>query len=268
MVKMGFLISLSGLIALGASFLIKIVISKTGGVEQVGYYNAGFAIINTYVGMIFTAMSIDFYPKLSSLAYSNIECRELINHQAEIAILILAPIIMVFLVYINWVVIILYSSKFISINNMILYAALGMLFKAASWPIGFILLAKGNSKIFFWSELSASAYMLVLSILGYKFFGLDGLGFSFLLGYVLYLFQAYFIARLNYEFSFSRSFYQIFVLQLALSIICLLLIKLIEKPFSYIFGSSLILISIFFAYRELDRRIGIKSLIVSIIRRQ
>src|ERR1035437_6610360 len=54
MLILGFMISLSGLTALGASYIVRIFISKTGSVEQVGLYTAGFAIINTYVGLVFT----------------------------------------------------------------------------------------------------------------------------------------------------------------------------------------------------------------------
>ncbi|MBA7553213.1 hypothetical protein ES705_45800 [subsurface metagenome] len=61
----------------------------------------------------------------------------------------MAPIIIIFLVFIKWIVIILYSNKFIAVDDMIHWAALGMLFKAASWAISFILLAKGASNLFF-----------------------------------------------------------------------------------------------------------------------
>jgi len=64
---------------------------------------------------------------------------------------------------------------------MIHWAALGMYFKAASWSIGFIFLAKGASNTFFWSELAANSYLLLFNILGYKYFGLNGMGISFLL---------------------------------------------------------------------------------------
>ena len=153
MLKMGFLLSLSGLIALAISYITRIYIRHSGGVEQVGLFNAGFMIINTYVGMVFTAMSTDYYPRLSAVAEDNQKAKELINQQAEIAILILAPILTLFLIFIHQAVILLYSQKFVAVNEMIQWAALGMYFKAASWSIGFILLAKGASKVFFWNEL-------------------------------------------------------------------------------------------------------------------
>lgn len=259
MLKMGFMISLSGLITLGAAYVVRIYISNTGGVDQVGLYSAGFAIINTYVGMVFTAMSTDYYPRLAAVAHSNEKSKEVINQQAEIAILILAPIILVFLVFINWVVIILYSTKFTPINDMILYAALGMFFKAASWSMAFIFLAKGASKVFFWNELITNVYLLALNLLGYKYFGLLGMGISFMVAYFLYVIQVFFVSRYKYQFSFTSAFYRIFAIQFGLAVACLVVVKLFSSPHSYIVGSLLILVSAYFAYKEMDKRLDVKS---------
>lgn len=259
MLKMGFLISMSGFITMGASYIVRIYISNIGGVDQVGLYDAGFAIINTYVGIIFTAMSTDYYPRLSAVSHSNVKSSEVINQQAEIALLILAPVIMVFLVFINWVVIILYSNKFLPVNDMILYAALGMFFKATSWAIGFLFLAKGASKIFFWNELITNIYLLGLNIAGYYFWGLTGLGVSFLVAYILYLIQVFFVARFKYEFSFTPAFYKIFGLQLALAVVCFGVVKLAGSPYSFVVGSFLIAASAWFAYKELDKRLDTKA---------
>jgi len=261
MLKMGFMISLSSLITLGAAYVVRIYISNTGGIDQVGLYSAGFAIINTYVGMVFTAMSTDYYPRLAAVAHNNEKSKEVINQQAEIAILILAPIILVFLVFIKWVVIILYSTKFIPINDMILYAALGMFFKAASWSMAFIFLAKGASKIFFWNELITNVYLLSLNLLGYKYFGLKGLGISFMVAYFLYVIQVYFVSRYKYQFSFTPAFYKIFCFQFGLAVACLIVVKLLSNPFSYIVGSLFIIASTYFAYKELDKRLDLKSVI-------
>ena len=79
-----------------------------------------------------------------------------------------------------FVVILLYSTKFVAANGMINYAAIGIYFKAVTWAIGFILLAKGASKVFFWSELLGNTYMLLFNLLGYYLLGLTGMGISFL----------------------------------------------------------------------------------------
>lgn len=265
MLTMGFMISMSGLITMGASYLVSIFISNTGGVSQVGLYTAGFAIINGYVGLIFTAMGTDYYPRLSSVAHSNELCKQTINQQAEIAILILAPILMAFLIFIQWVVIILYSNKFIAVDAMIHWAALGMLFKAASWSIGFILLAKGDSKIFFLSELISNLYILIFNVIGYKYFGLEGLGISFFLGYILVLLQVFLIAKFRYVFTFKKAFYKIFCIQFLFAIACFIVAKFIGKPNSYIIGMGFIMISTWFSYKELDNRIEIRKILTGLI---
>jgi len=264
MLMMGFMISLSGLITLGASYIVRIFISNTGGIEQVGLYTAGFAIMNTYVGLIFTAMGTDYYPRLSAVSHSNELCKQTINQQAEIALLILAPIIVVFLVFIKWVVIILYSNKFTTIDPMIHWAALGMFFKSASWAIAFILLAKGSSKIFFWNELIASIYMLGLNILGYHFMGLTGLGISFMIGYLIYLVQVFVISKIKYQYSFNSAFIRIFIIQFLLATSCFIVVKFIGKPYLYIVGTGFILISAWYSYKELDKRLGIKLIFLNL----
>jgi len=260
MLTMGFMISMSGLITMGTSYLVSIFISNTGGVSQVGLYVAGFAIINGYVGLIFNAMGTDYYPRLSAVANNNELCKRTINQQAEIAVLIMAPILMVFLVFIQWVVIILYSNKFIAVDAMIHWAALGMLFKATSWSIGIILLAKGASKLLFLNEFIASSYMLVLNIVGYHFMGLTGLGISFMIGYLLYLIQVFLLSKIKYQFSFDSAFIQIFTIQFLLATSCFTVVKFIGKPYSYLIGLGLIMISAFHSYKELDKRLGIKEI--------
>jgi O-antigen/teichoic acid export membrane protein len=267
MLKMGFVISLSGMIAMGASYFVRIFISNTGGVEQVGLYNAGFAIINSYVGLIFSAMGTDYYPRLSAVSHSDELCKNIINQQAEIAILILGPIIMAFLVFINWVVIILYSSEFVGINDMLHWVSIGMFFKAAGWSIGFIFLAKGASKLFFLNELVANIYMLVLNVFGYHFMGLTGVGISFLAGFMLYLLQVSYISKRKFNFSFETGFSKIILIQVFISVICFLVMNFLMPPYSYFIGALLIMISSIHSVRELDKRIGLKNLMRKFLKR-
>jgi len=264
MLNLGFIISLTGIMSVGSSYIVRIFISNTGGLEQIGLYSGGFAIINTYVGLIFTAMATDYYPRLAALANNNKLCQQSINQQAEIAILILAPILLVFLVFINWVVILLYSTKFIAINEMIYWAALGVFFKAASWTVAFIFLAKGSSKLFFWNEFVSNIYMLGLNLLGYKLMGLMGLGVSYMVGYMLYLIQVFFLSNFKFEFSFDYAFIRIFSFQFSLAVGSFFTVRLLSKPYNYFVGLVLIAFSSWYSIVELDKRIGLKTLLISI----
>jgi O-antigen/teichoic acid export membrane protein len=263
MLKMGFILSLNGITVVGVSYLVRIFISRTGGIEQVGLYSAGFAIITTYVGMVFSAMSTDYYPRLSAVAHDNKQAAALINQQAEVAILILAPILSFFLVFINFIILILYTPKFIAVNAMIHWAAMGMYFKAASWSIAFILLAKGASKTFLWNELLGNTYILGFNIVGYKLAGLEGMGISFLAAYFVYFTQVFILARYKYSFSFNKVFYKVAGIQLGIGLICFGVVRTLEAPWTYIIGSVLVILSGLFTIAELDKRIGVKELITT-----
>ncbi len=261
MMVMGFMLSLSGIMVLGESYAIRIFINNVGGVEQVGLYNAGIALISTYVGLLFTAMETDYYPRLSAVANDNKKSNLLVNQQNEIALLILAPVLVAFLIFIDWVIIILYSSEFIAVNVMIYWAFLGMFFKVPAWVVGFLFIAKGESKLFFWSELISNLYLLGLNLLGYYYWGLTGLGFSFLVSYALYIIQVYVIARTKYEFRFHSGFLKIFAFQFTLAMICFAVINFIVTPWTYLIGIPFILFSAWYSFKELAKRMDLRELV-------
>ena len=264
MVSLGFMISLSVVVVLLSAYFLRIFISNYGGVEEVGFYTAGFIIINTYVGLIFKAMGTDYFPRLSSVSNNNNLCIQVINQQAEIALLIIAPIIIIFLIFIKWIIIILYSDQFLSVIDMIHWAAIGMLFKTASWSIAYIFLAKGASKLFFINELLCSSYTLILNIIGYYYWGLTGLGVSFLISYFLYFLQVFLVAVKKYKFNFDNPFKKIFILQFSLCSSCFIIMKLIDEPFTYLTGIIFLLISSYYSYLEMDKRVGIKIKVIEL----
>ena len=264
MLIMGFAISLNGLILIGTSYILRIYINYKGGITDVGLYSSGFTIINTYVGMIFAAMLTDYYPRLSAVAHNNSLSCQTINQQANIALLILAPIIIIFLVFIKLVIIVLLSNKFFAIIDMINWAMLGIFFKAASWSISFIFISKGDYKLFLFSEILVNSYMLLFNILGYTYYGLFGLGISFLIAYSIYCIQVFCIAKIKYNFSFEPAFYRIFGIQFGLAISCFAGVNFVNNPYKYIIGVGLIGFSLWHSFKELDNRLGLNTVFIGI----
>lgn len=259
MITLGIMLSLSGLITVATSYIVRAYISQIGGVEDVGFYNAGFAIIGGYVGLVFTAMSTDYYPRLAGVAKDNKEANELIQQQAEIALLILGPILCVFIIFAHWAVILLYSNQFIIINDMIRWASLGMYFKAVSWSIAFVFLAKGESKFYFWNELLANINVLIINIIGYSSFGMTGLGISFCVSFLVYYLQVFVITKKKYNFGYSRSYYFLLYVQLIFGVACFLVLKLLTGILAYLIGLMFIIAVTIFSYKELDKRIGLNE---------
>lgn len=257
MLKLGLMLSLSGIVSTIVAYLVRIFIGNTGSILDVGLFSAGFQIIGTYVGMVFTAMGTDYYPRLTGVANDDGKRNKLVNQQGEIAILILFPIILIFLVFAPYIVKLFYSSKFYAINDMIIWAAFAMLFKAGSWTIAFQFLAKGSSKLFFINEFTTNIYLLIFDVLGYHYFGLTGLGYSFLATYIIYMLQVYFVSTHHYNFSFDNGFLKIFTLAVVICGLCLILVMNTTNIYAYMLSILFIFGASGFSIYQLNMKTGI-----------
>lgn len=261
MLKMGIAMSISGILVSACSYVLRGFIRQWGGTESVGLFQAGFFIINSYVGLIFTAMSTDYYPRLAAVNKDNEKCRDIINKQGEIATLIMAPLLTICLVFMPFCVELLYSKQFVSANDYIMWATLGMMFKLASWLVSFQFIAKAESKLFIINEIISNVYCLILNMVGYKLLGLAGLGISFTLSYLIYFFQVFLIAKNKYSFSFCRQFLRLYSIQFLLVVFCLILSFLLSGWSRYVFGGFVILLSCFVSLYGLERRINVISIV-------
>lgn len=254
MIKLGLVLGVNGLITAGASYVIRIFISHSGSLEDVGLYTAGFAIINTYVGMVFSAMITDYYPRLAAVHQDQRKYNRSINQQIEVALYIVSPLICAFLIFVNWIIIIIYSNKFLPIVEMIQWGILAIFFKTLGWAMGVLLAAKGHSKHLFWNELIANIYLLLFNIIGYQYYGLKGLGISFLVGYLLHFLQIYFFTKIKYGFNLEKGVAKQFVLFLAVGIVCFIIVQNIQELPAYLLGGTMVIMVSAFSFYQLDKK--------------
>ena len=260
MLKMGIAMSVSGVLVALSAYILRSFINRQGGIDEVGLFQAGFAIMTTYVGLVFSAMGTDYYPRLSAVNKDNEKCKVIMNQQGEIGILILAPLILACIVFVPWIVRILYSERFLGANDYIIWAASGMLFKMASWAISFIFIAKGESKLFMINETTVNIYSLGFQLLGYWLLGLKGVGVGFALTHVCYFIQVYTISRIRYGFRFTLDFNKVFILQLVLLAVCVVLTVMPATVWmKYVFGAILIIVSAWISLSGLEKRMGLLS---------
>ena len=260
MMSLGIAMSISAILATATSYVLRSYIRTVGGTEEVGLYAAGFAIMTSYVGMIFNAMSTDFYPRLSAVQSDNGKCRELVNQQGEVASLIITPLLAICIIFMPIGVQILYSNKFMGACGYLLWASLGTMFKLGSWIISFQFVAKGESKLFMINEIVASVYSFIGNIIGYKYGGLTGIGIAYCISYIIYFVQVYMIARHRYDFSFNRQFTLLYYPQVLVLIITLLIALLCKGWMKYVWGGVVVLITAVFSISQLNKRIGLLGL--------
>ena len=261
MIELGFTLSVSSMLSLLGAYILQIFISNNGGVDQVGLYQAGFLILNTYVGIIFNAMGTDYFPRLSAISDDILKIRKSVYEQAIIGVLLITPIIVVFLALAPIIIKILYSKDFLPILAMISWGILGMLFRLVSWSMGYIIIAKGDSKVFIKTAIGFNALQLLLCVLGYTYGGLEGLGFSYLIHFIVHFFSIKLITKYRYDFYFEKGFFRIFMITIILCTLSFLFTYIQNEALKYILMVILIITSLIFSYRSLDEKMDIKKLI-------
>lgn len=267
-VKLGAMLSLSGVFSLISIYLVQLYISKYGGLDEVGLFNAGFTLLNSYVGIIFTAMSTDYFPRLSAICEDKEKVRTSVYDQAFISILLITPIILIFIPFAPLIINILFTAKFSSIIPMVTIGILGMLFRAVSWSMGFILLAKGDSQMFIKTALAFNILSLILNIAGYYYYGLIGLGYSFCIYYLIHFFAMKIITKKRYGFYFENDFYKIYCICIFMCILTYLFTFITYPVLKYSLMAALFLLSIGFVIYHINQKIALKEIFNSILKRK
>lgn len=267
MMKMGLSMSLTNIVGYITAYAMSWFIRSIGGVEEVGLFQAGYAIMATYTGLIFNAMSTDYYPRLAAVNSDNYKCMDIINQQLLIAILLLAPLLAICALYSPLIVPILYSNDFLSITNYMVLASLGMMFKIVSWCIAFVFIAKSEAKLFVISELFISIFNLICNIVGYKLYGLTGLGLSFAFGYLIYMLQVYMIAHVKYRYIILKTCLGTYSILLCFIILTIAISFMLDGILKYILGTLVIILVSLYSYNKLNNLLNLKQYLVNRLKR-
>ena len=205
LLKLGLVFMASGLMAMGSFYLVRVIVLRKLDIEAVGFYSAAWGFGGLYVGFILQAMGADFYPRLTAVAKDNAECNHLVNEQAEVGLLIAGPGLLATLTFAPLVIQLFYSDKFGPAVEILRWICLGMMLRVTSWPMGFMLIAKGKGTLFFWSELASNLVYLGLVWLGVMMYRLPGAGMAFFGSYVVYWLGIYLIVRRLSGFRWSTT---------------------------------------------------------------
>jgi O-antigen/teichoic acid export membrane protein len=144
---------------------------------------------------------------------------------------------------------------------------LGMHFKAISWALGYIFLAKGNGQLYLIIEVISAIIILLLNLLFYRFYGLNGLGISFILNYFLGMVGYYFILKWKYQFSFQGIFYKRLIVTYTLILFSFLTVFISVNSYRYVAGGIIILIASLFSLFKLNQLMDLKSYILNRLRK-
>lgn len=261
MIKLGIAMMFSSAMTVIVGYLLKAYITQNGGLDDAGMFQSGFSIAEGYFGLIFTAMATDYYPRLASVNSDNLRLRDEVNKQAEMGLLLALPIIIIALFFMPIVIRILYSATFSDSVLYVNWAMLGNVFKIGSWTMGYVLIAKGKSKIFTCTAVAFNSIFLFLNILGYKYRGIEGVGIAFLVYYIVHFVGIYILCNRFFKIKYQRCFWSLFLVVLSLAILAFYMQSVENVWVKYISAFFLLSISLYVSYDQINKRINIRQLL-------
>ena len=212
LISLGLAFMLAGLITTATTYFIRTFIVRQLGLDAAGHYHAAFNLSGVYVGIILRAMGADFYPRLTAAARDNKACNRLVNEQAEVGLLIAGPGIVATLALAPLVIHFFYSAEFLPAVDVLRWQILGLLGRIVSWPLAFVILAKGKGRVFVGTEIAANIVHILLIVYATQRWGLVGTGMAFFGQYLIYCFLIRFVVGQMSGFRWTSAYLRLLAL--------------------------------------------------------
>jgi antigen flippase len=203
LLRLGTAFMVSGVLTMGAAYAVRILVLHETGVDAAGLYQSAWAVSGLYAGVVLQAMGTDFYPRLTAAAADDALIGRLVNEQTEVSLLLAGPGVLATMSLAHLALLGFYSQEFIAAAELLRWLSLGMMLRVVSWPLGFIIVAKGWQKAFVAIEVGATALHVGLAALLLPHFGINATGMAFTGLYACHGVVVYLIARQRCGFQFS-----------------------------------------------------------------
>ncbi len=254
MLAVGTAFVLAGICGSGAEFVVRAYLSDMS-LSLAGLYNTGYMITMTYAGMIFAAMETDYFPFLSSVCTDTDKMNGAVNRQIEVSVIMVAPFLVLLMVGLPVIIPLLFSGKFLPVVGMTQYAIMAMYCRAVNLPVAYIMLAKGDSRSYFLTELVYDVAIVVTIMLGYTGWGLEGTGMALAAASVVDTVFVVGYCTWKYDLSFSGSLLRFVLAQAAIGLAALVAVKT-AAPLYWICGIPLIILSALLSFWKFKKRMN------------
>ena len=178
MVRLGVPYIMATVVTTAVGMGMGLFIARMGSLSDVGLYNMGYNLVFVYAGIVFTAVDADYVPRLSAVNHDQEWMNSVVNRQIKVGVLLMSPFLVLFMLAMPLVVCTLYTSAFLPMVDMAIWASMHMFFKSMTLPVAYISLSKGDSIMFFCMEVAYDAFMALCVMAGYLYCGVLGTGIA------------------------------------------------------------------------------------------
>jgi antigen flippase len=228
----------SALMVAAIAYVVRVVIARSLGVDAAGIFQSATALSGVYCGFILSAMGADFLPRVSAVADDDARCNRLVNEQAEVGLLLALPGVCATLAFSPLIVSLLYSSQFGLATDVLRWQVLGVFLRVASWPMGYLLIAKGKAQLYFWTELSYNLLYAALIWICVRLWALPGAGVAFFGLYVYYCLLMWVVTRRLSGFAWSSANKRIASVAIPTVAFVFLCPSVLPAPWSFVWSAA------------------------------
>lgn len=204
MVRFGVAMSVAAFATNGSALLFLSWLNREATTAEVGYYQAGYTLLVRYMGIIFVALSVEYYPRLSACIRSARRTQTFVSHETLLLMRALAPMVVLFILARPLIVRLLYTSEFEVVVPMIGWGVQACAFRGVAFAMAYTILARGDGRTYVATEVASAAVGLGLNILFYSLWGLAGLGMAYALQYVIYAAMMAYVYFVRYRMRLAR----------------------------------------------------------------
>lgn len=256
LIKQGAGFMLSGLFMAVGVLAVRVIYQDKIGVEGLGFMQASWVVSATYLGLVFSSMGTNYFPKLSGLVNNKIKMQGLINLQAEIAFLFAAPLIIMMVGFSDLIISMLYTKDFAPAAEILVFQLVGDVLKLASWPLGFVLLASGMSKFYMYKGFVIVAVFVVSAYCLIPKAGFLSVGFAYTLMYAInFIILTVFVA-LKFQLSYSIKVWGLFLYTIT-AVLVLSICSFYDWPSGVYISSVVFVFSLTYSIYRLNSMIDI-----------
>ena len=262
MVKLGIVIMLSNILIAVFTYITNVMIRYFGSIADVGLYQSAFSITNRNFAILSVVLVADFYPRLSVVCNDVSLVNKTVSEQAELLILIVSVMSVVLIVFSSFIIRLLLSDEYLVIAPLVRWMSLALVFRVVWLVLAYIALAKGDKKVYLiYDAVIGNGVYMIGNIVCYYFWGINGLGYSCVIGSILVSTLFLFVYGKKYKFRFSISFWRIFII-CSISVAFFIFIVNVKNVY-ILYITQAVASSAFLCYVVimLDKRIDIKEII-------
>lgn len=256
LIRLGLAFMWTGLVLAVVAYLTRFLINYEIGIAAVGIFQSAFRLSGMFVNFILQAMGTDFFPRLTSVANDHEKMNRLVNEQTEIGLLLAVPGILAIIVLAPLVIRIFYTAEFAASADLLRWFVLGCMGRVISWPMGFILIAKGKARWMVITETSAALLHIVFIWLGLKYFGILGVSIAFFLLYITYIMMIMTVTHKLTGFQWNSGVRSLLLKLIPTTVVIFLISQVLAERYVIAAGMLLTVFASIYCLRELTNRLG------------